>query len=189
MPAKDFASTRYSGSGADQRRQRRRLAPGVDVLYRRAGGPSGSATRGEQHHVRGDAVAERALCLRPDQGRLSAEVEIPAGREPERHRHRLLRRHQSRRVLRRRQDRLQPAGRTHRRGGCGDRPRALEDEDCRSRRRRDDADGTVRGEGSRHRRRLRRRVRHLRVAQGPRPRRPARSSGPRATSARMRTCS
>ena len=92
MPAKDYASTRYSGLGPDHRRECHAAAPGVDILHRRARRPRRAAARGEEHHVRGHAVAERAVRVRPHQGRLSAQVEVPSGREPERDRHLLLRR-------------------------------------------------------------------------------------------------
>ena len=80
----------------------------------------------------------------------------------------LLRRDQPGRVLRRRQDHLQPARRAHGRGGCGVGQGAVEDPDRRCRRGRDDADGAVRRQGSGHRRRLGRRVRHLWLGQGAR---------------------
>ncbi len=154
MPAKDYASTRYSELAEITPANADAPASGLDLLHRRAGGPRGSAARGQEHDVRGHSVAQRALRLRPHPGRLSAQVEVPARREPQRDRGVLLRRDQPGRVLRRRQDHLQPARRAH---GCGRRgvgQGAVEDADRRRQRGRDHADGAVRGQGPGDRRGL-----------------------------------
>ena len=70
----------------DHAGQRDAPAPRVDVLHRGPGGSPGAAAGGQQHDVRGHPVAQRALCVRPHPGGLSAQVEVPAGREPERDR-------------------------------------------------------------------------------------------------------
>ena len=149
--------------------QRHRAASGVDVLDRRARRSRRSAARGRRHHVRRHALAERAVRVRPDQRGLSAALEVPPGRQRQCDRRVLLRYGQPRCVLRRRQDHLQPARRPHRCGRCQDRPRAVEDADRRRRQRRNRDDGAAGRQGSGDRRRLGRRVRHLRLDQGTRP--------------------
>ena len=70
MPGKDYASTRYSGL-AQITPANARAAPGLDLLDRCPRRARGPATRGEQHHVRGDTLPERPLRLRSHQGGLS----------------------------------------------------------------------------------------------------------------------
>ncbi len=152
MPGKDYSSTRFSKLDRDHLGQRHAPAARMDVLHRGPGGSPGAAAGGQEHDVRRHPVAQRALCVRPHPGGLSAQVEVPPRREPECDRRVLLRRDQPGRVLRRRQDHLQPARRPHGRGGCGVGEGAVEDPDRRSRRGRDDADGAVRRQGSGDRR-------------------------------------
>ena len=168
MPAKDYSSTRYSKLAEITPGQRHPAAPRVDLLHRRAGGSPGAAAGGQEHDVRRHPVAQRALRVRPHPGGLSAQVEVPPGREPELDRRRLLRRGQPRRVLRRRQDHLQPARRAHGRGRRGVGQGAVEDAVRRRHGGGDHADGAVRRQGPGHRRGLGRRVRHLRLREGAR---------------------
>ena len=168
------ARTILPPASARSRRSRRanatRLRPVLTFSTGVLGGPRGPAAGGGQHHVRGDALAQRPLRLRPHQGRLSAPLEVPARREPQGGRHRLLRRGESRRGLRRRQDRLQPARRAHGRRRREDRPRDLEDQGRGPRSRRDHHHGAAGGEGPGAGRSLGRRVRHSRLVQGARSR-------------------
>ena len=76
----------------DQRRQCQRAASPLDLLHRRAGRPPGAAAGGRRTRCMWSPLAQRALRLRPHQGGLSAPVEVPPGREPERDRGVLLRR-------------------------------------------------------------------------------------------------
>ena len=73
-------------AGPDHRGQCDAAASGVDLLHRGPGGSPGAAAGREQHDVRRHALAERALRLRPHPGRLSAQVEVPSGRESQRDR-------------------------------------------------------------------------------------------------------
>src|SRR2546423_1717453 len=176
----DHARPRLRGDAlqpadADHRGQRGSAAARVDVLDRRPGRSRGPAARRGSYAVCRDPVPERAVRLRPHAPGLSAQVEVPPRRGSQRGGHRLLRRDQPRSVLRRREDRLQSAGRPHRRDRHRHRERTVEDEDRRSVAGRDHPRRPVHREASRDRRRVRRRVRHPRLGEGARSaHRPAR---------------
>ena len=171
MPGKDYAATRYSGLAQITAANAAGLKPvwnfSTGVLARPRGPAAGGRTTRCTSSRRIRTCSTRSTSRRkaiPLRWKYRPDVDA------ERDRHRLLRRDQPRRRLRRRQDRLQPARRPHRGGRRGDRPRALEHEDRRHHRRRDDADGAARREGPRHRRAVGRRDRHARLGQGARPR-------------------
>src|SRR2546430_248779 len=161
--------------GADQRGQCGPVAARVDVLDGRAGRPRGPASGRGPHAVRGDPVPERAVRVRPHQARLSAQMEVPPRRGSQRCGDRLLRCDQPRRVLRRGEDRLQPAGWSNRRDRHRHREGSVADEDRRSVAGRDHTRRPVHRQASRDRRRVGGRVRHSRLGEGARsPHRPDR---------------
>src|SRR5207249_476767 len=164
--------------GADRRGQCGPVAACVDVLDGRAGRPRGPASGRGPHAVRGDPVPERAVRVRPHQARLSAQMEVPPRRGSQRCGDRLLRCDQPWRVLRRGEDRLQPARWSNRRDRHRHREGSVADEDRRSAAGRDHTRRPAHRQASRDRRRVAARVRHSRLGAGARsPHRPARDDG------------
>ena len=103
---------------ADHAGQREEPARGMDLLHRRAARTRGAAARRGQHDVPRDAVSQRRVRARshaaegqPLKWKFRPEnAQAAVG-------HRVLRRREPRRRVRRRQDRLQPARRAHGRRG------------------------------------------------------------------------
>ena len=168
----------------------KRLHPGLDVLDRRARRARGAAARRQEHDVRRDAVA-RTCCMRSTSPRkaIRSRWKYRPDGQPERDRHLLLR-HRSIAAPSTPTARSSTTCSTDtpwrwtpkRATRCG-RPRLRD-----MRRRRDHADGAVRREGSRHRRRVRRRVRDLRMDEGSRSQDRQDRLDRRATSAPTPTC-
>ncbi len=130
MPGKDYAATRYSGLAEINAQNAKGLHPVWTFSTGVLGGHQGQPLVVKNTMYVVTPYPERAVCVRSHQGRLPAQVEVSSGGEPERHRDRLLRFDQSRRVLRRREDHLQPARRTHGGGGRRNRSRSVDDQDC-----------------------------------------------------------
>ena len=78
MPAKNYASTRYSEPRPDQRRQRQEPAGRVHLLDRRERGPGSGAARRRRHDVHRDALSEHPLRARSHEAGRADEVEIRA---------------------------------------------------------------------------------------------------------------
>ena len=123
-PARTTAATRYSGLAQITPANAKQAAAGVDLLDRRPRGPRGAAARGQEHDVRGHAVPNVLYAFDLTQEGYPLKWKYRPAVSPNAIGDRLLRRDQPRRVLRRRQDHLQPARRTHGRGRRRDRARS-----------------------------------------------------------------
>ena len=170
MPARDYAATRFSGLTEITAANAKNLRPTWSFSTGVLGGHEGQplVVGSTMYVVTPYPNVLYAFDL--TQGRLPAPLEVPALRRPAGNRHCLLRHREPRSLLRRRQDRVQPARRPHGGGGRRHRPGALEDEGRRSRRRRDDPDGAAGGEGPGDRRQCRRGDGRARMGEGARPR-------------------
>ena len=171
MPAQGLRRHQVQPTGADHPRQRDPPPAGMDLLDR---GPR-PGTRGSRWSCNNTMYVVTpwpnvlyAFDLTQEGYPLKWKYRPDV--EPECDRGVLLRRDQPRRLLRGREDRLQPARRAHGRGGRGDGQGTVEDPDRRPRRGRDYADGASRGQGPGDRGAFRGRVRHLRMGEGPRSR-------------------
>ena len=165
MPAKDYASTRFSGLAEITPANATRLRPvwtfSTGVLAGHQGQPL--VVKNTMYVVTPWPNVLYAFDLTKEGYPLKWKYRPDVS--PNCDRDSLLRRDQSGRLLRGRQDHLQPARRAHGRSRCGVGQGDLEHPDRRSRRGRNHADGALRREGPGHRRCLGRRVRHLRLGQ------------------------
>ena len=109
MPAKNYASTRFSTLDQINTGNVKNLKLGVDLLDRADARPRSRAARREQHDVYRDAVAEHAVRAGSDQARRRPEVDLSTAAVSQRARRRLLRCGESRRRILQRQDLLQHA--------------------------------------------------------------------------------
>ena len=84
MPAKNFASTRYSELNEINTAKRHESAGRLDLLDGRQQGAGGGAARREQHDVYRVALPQHSLCARPDQARRAAQVAVQAASRKQR---------------------------------------------------------------------------------------------------------